>query len=109
MRVEDRGIVRPRTAPAEALSSAANREGPRTRRFEAVTHTSQLARRRDVIRPRPSPRLRVGFLTPNLLMGGVEHWLLGLLKHNTGELGWTVVVTNPHAVEPERRSNTPRS
>ncbi len=105
MRVEDRGIVRPRAAPAETLSSAGDdsREEQRTRRFEVVTHTGALVRRREVIRPRPSPRLRVAFVTPNLLMGGVEHWLLGLLKHNTGGLDWTVVVTNPHAVEPEMR------
>ena len=47
--------------------------------------------------------LRVGFLTPNLLMGGVEHWLLGLLKHNSGLLSWSVGVTNPVAIEPDMR------
>ena len=36
-------------------------------------------------------------------MGGVEHWLLGLLKNNSGQLSWSVVVTNPAAIEPEMR------
>lgn len=27
------------------------------------------------------PRLRVGFVTPNLVLGGAEYWILGLLKY----------------------------
>ena len=56
-----------------------------------------------VVPPRRAPVLRVGFLTPNLLMGGVEHWLLGLLKHNSGLLSWSVGVTNSVAIEPDMR------
>lgn len=58
---------------------------------------------KSAIPPRLAPVLRVGFLMPNLLMGGVEHWLLGLLKHNDRRLSWSVCVTNPFAIEPEMR------
>jgi len=58
---------------------------------------------KSAIPPRRAPVLRVGFLMPNLLMGGVEHWLLGLLKHNDRRLSWSVCVTNPFAIEPEMR------
>ena len=56
-----------------------------------------------LVRPRLSPTLRVGFLTPALVIGGVEHWLLGLLQNTTGQLSWSVAVTNSVAIEPEIR------
>ncbi len=80
--------VRPRTAPPESVASELV---PRSERDLAV------------VRPRLSPVLCVTFITPNLLMGGVEHWLLGLLRNNAGQLSWTVAVTNPVAIEPEMR------
>ena len=61
---------------------------PRSSPPDPSTHGSVVdrARHERLVRPRLSPTLREGFLTPNLLMGGVEHWLLGLLKNNTGQL-----------------------
>jgi glycosyltransferase involved in cell wall biosynthesis len=59
---------------------------------------------RETLRPRAPPRLEVGFITPNLLIGGVEHWLLGLVRHSAQRLQWSVAVTQPSAVEPEMRA-----
>ena len=56
------------------------------------------------IRPHHSPRLRVGFITSCLVVGGVEHWLLALAKYSNQELDWSVVVTNPTLVDTEMRS-----
>ena len=81
-------LVQPRSAPPESTSL----ESPSYRVMPSAA-----------VRPRLTPTLRVGFLTPNLLMGGVEHWLLGLLKNNSGQLSWSVAVTNPWAIEPEMR------
>lgn len=53
-----------------------------------------------IVRPRRSPRLRIGFITPCLAIGGVEHWLLGLVKYSQQELAWSVVVTSAQLVEP---------
>ena len=88
MNGNDSAAVLPRTAPPD---------------FDALETSKDRGMAKPLVRPRLSPTLRVGFLTPNLLMGGVEHWLLGLLKNNPGQLSWSVAVTNPWAIEPEMR------
>ncbi|MBI1901818.1 MAG: glycosyltransferase family 4 protein [Planctomycetia bacterium] len=55
---------------------------------------------------RPAPRLRVGFVTPNLLIGGVEHWFLGVARCSRSQIEWAAAVTNPAAVENEMRTKT---
>jgi glycosyltransferase involved in cell wall biosynthesis len=57
------------------------------------------------IQPRSGPRHRPRALlvVPNLLIGGVEHWLLGVIKYSLDQIDWSVAVTNPAAVEPEMR------
>ena len=49
--------------------------------------------------PRQAPRLRVTFITPCLAIGGVEHWLLGLLKYSQANIEWSVLVTSSTLVE----------
>lgn len=49
--------------------------------------------------PRRAPRLRVTFITPCLAIGGVEHWLLGLLKYSQADIEWSVLVTSSTLVE----------
>ena len=90
--------IRPRTAPPESLPP----ESLADRRLVAPPTSVPSAERRDYDHSH-HPTLRVGFLTPNLLMGGVEHWLLGLLKNNPGQLNWSVAVTKSWAIEPEMR------
>jgi glycosyltransferase involved in cell wall biosynthesis len=60
------------------------------------------------IRPRRAPAVRVRFLTPNLIVGGVEFWLLSLLRYGDSRLNWNVVVTNPGMVEPRMRREIER-
>lgn len=44
--------------------------------------------------------LRVGFLTPNLLVGGVERWLQALVAHaDRARIEWRVWLANPQAQE----------
>ena len=81
-------VVKPRSAPPETAESK-----------ELQSHKCHPLG----VRPRRSPLLRVLFITPNLVMGGVEHWLLGLLANNPAQLSWMVAVTNPGAIEPEIR------
>lgn len=52
-------------------------------------------------RPRTGPPLRVGLVTPNLVLGGAEFWILGLLKYcDPSEIAWTgVVITNPEVCD----------
>lgn len=52
-------------------------------------------------RSAPMQRARVLVVVPNLLIGGVEHWLLGVIKYSLDQIDWSVAVTNPAAVEPE--------
>jgi len=43
----------------------------------------------------------VAFVTPNLLIGGVEQWLLGLVKYSDpARVRWHVAATDPAAQEP---------
>ena len=88
MNATDSDSVKPHSAPPEWIALEL---GPRPERGLTA------------VRPRLSPVLCVTFITPNLLIGGVEHWLLGLLKNNAGQLSWTVAVTNPAAIEPKMR------
>ena len=116
--------VRPRTAPPESLPpesladcrlvapptsvpSAGRRDNDHshhpTRRLAFGAGLLTPPKRPYQIRPRLAPTLRVGLLTPNLVLGGVEQWLLGLLQNTAGQLSWSVAVTNPAAIEPEMR------
>ena len=73
-------VVLPRAAPPAAYPSPS----------PAGLRTSD-----HLARPHAPPKLRVGFLTPFLLFGGVEHWLLSLLRYSDRQLTWSGVVTNP--------------
>ena len=69
---------------------------------DSETHTVATVHPTAIV-PRAAPRPRVVFITPNLLIGGVEHWLLGVSEHSGSQLEWSVAVTNPAAIEPEMR------
>lgn len=52
--------------------------------------------------------VRVGFLTPNILCGGVERWLHGTIQAATGASSWRVWLANDKAQEgPMVRALTP--
>ena len=106
MNRNDVTVVQPRSAPPESLPP----ESLADCRLVAPPTSVPSAERRDYdhshhqtlrpfrlcqVRPRLAPSLRVGFITPNLLFGGVEHWLLGLLRHSGPRLSWSVAVTIP--------------
>lgn len=74
----------PPFSPRAADPAEENRE---TEAFQSAAETSvsPLARRVEggaptLARPRAVPTICVGFLTPNLLLGGAEYWILGLLR-----------------------------
>ncbi len=67
------------TFPSPRQAPGAQCPPPRVVLLTKQVH--QTAPRRFCLRPRRAPQLRVGFVTPNVVLGGAEMWILGLLRY----------------------------
>lgn len=99
VKLYDTLLLTPRRGPQpSALADASPRTAqPAQVRAARCERESEAAATPATYLPRSGPPLRVGLVTPNLVLGGAEFWILGLLKYcDPRDIAWSgVVITNP--------------